>query len=172
VTDTMQTHDLMDELAVLDPETARLHLNDFEELCLRVGDGEPVGPLRLHRAFPVTAAGDFVCLKNMDGKEVGIIRRVADLDRASRAVVEAELARGYFTAAITRVEAIDVEYHVPAWTVATDRGPRRFELRSSHRDLRVLGWRVLIRDADGNRYEIPDLRRLDPASRSLVEEHI
>ena len=86
--------------------------------------------------------------------------------------VEAELERSYFTAAIVRVEAIEVEYHVPTWTVATNRGPRRFELRSSRRDLRVLGWRVLIRDADGNRYEIPDLRRLDEASRALVDQHV
>lgn len=168
----MQTYDLMEEITLLDPKATRLFVDEFEELHLQVGDDEPVGPVRLRRAFPVTAAGDFISLEDGDEKEVGLIRRVADLDRASREVVEGELERSYFTAIITRVEAIDVEYHVPTWTVATDRGSRTFELRSSRQDLRVLGWRVLIRDADGNRYEIPDLRHLDQASRTLVDQHI
>jgi len=53
------------------------------------------------------------------------------------------------------------------------RDPRAFEIYSSRRDVRDLGGgRVLVQDADGNRYEIPDYRRLDPASRALVEEMI
>ena len=53
------------------------------------------------------------------------------------------------------------------------RDPRAFEIYSSRRDVRDLGGgRVLVQDADGNRYEIPDYRQLDPASRALVEEMI
>lgn len=167
-----QTHDLMEELTSLDPKTTRLYVNEFEELCLKVGDGEPMRPLRAYRGFPVTAVDDFISLKDADEEEVALVRRVSDLDRDSRRVLEAELERSYFTATITKVEAIDEEYHIPTWTVTTDRGPRRFELRSSRRDVRVLGWRVLIRDADGNRYEIPDLGQLDQASRAIVDQHI
>jgi len=172
VADDMQTYDLMEELTCLDPKEVRLSVDEFEEFYLQVGSAEPAGPLRPRRAFPVSAAGDFICLEDTDEIEVGVIRRIADLDRVSRAALEAELERSYFTTIIYRVESIDVEYHVPSWSVTTDRGPRQFELRSSRRDIRVLGWRVLIRDADGNRYEIPDLRKLDQASRSLVDEHI
>jgi len=168
----MKTHDLMEELRLLDPAETRVYINEFEELCLQVGDGEPIGPLRARRGFPVTGAADFISLEDGDKKEVGLIRRVGDLDRASREALQAELERSYFTTLITCVEAIDVEYHIPTWRVVTDRGQRSFELRSSRRDIRVLGWRVLIRDADGNRYEIPDLRKLDAASRALVDEHV
>lgn len=168
-----ETHDLMEELTLLDPRSTRLYLDAFEELYLQVDGQEPVGPLRTRRAFPVSAAADFAILSDRDGDEVAIIRRVADLDRASRAVVEAELERAYFKAVITRVEAIDVQFHVPHWRVETDRGPRAFELRSSRQDVRVLGGgRIIIRDADGNLYEIPDYRGLDPPSRLLVESHI
>ena len=59
---------------------------------------------------------------------------------------------------------------MPRWQVETDRGPRTFEIRSSRRDMRVLSaGRILIRDADGNLYEVPDYRQLDPQSRALVE---
>lgn len=167
-----ETHDLMEELHLLDPATARVFVNEFEELCLQVEDGEPVGPLKASRGFPVTGPDDFISLEDGDENEVGLIRRVGDLDRASQEALRSELERSYFTATILEVEAIDVEYHIPTWRVRTDRGPRSFELRNSHRDIRVLGWRVLIRDADGNRYEIPDLRQLDAASRALVDEHV
>ncbi|MFC1526512.1 DUF1854 domain-containing protein [Candidatus Latescibacterota bacterium] len=170
--ETMRTHDLMDEITVLDPKTVRLYLDEFEELYLQVEGSEPAGPLRPRRAFPVRASGDFISLEDKEENEVGLIRRLADLDHESRAVLEAELERTYFTTLITRVEAIDVQYHVPHWQVETDRGTRDFELRSSRRDVRVLGMRVLLRDADGNRYEIPDLQRLDQASRHIVDQHI
>lgn len=168
-----ETHNLMEELALLDAGSTRLYLDAFEELYLEIEGQEPLGPLQVRRAFPVSAAADFAILNDGDGKEVAIIRRVSELDRASRAVVEAELERTYFVALITRVTAIDVQFHVPHWEVETDRGPRSFELRSSRQDLRVLGQgRILIRDADGNLYEIRDYRGLDPASRVLVESHI
>ncbi|MFH1571848.1 MAG: DUF1854 domain-containing protein [Gemmatimonadota bacterium] len=167
------THNLMEELTLLDPRATRLYLSPFGELFLQVDGAEPAGPLRPRRAFPVSAAGEFIALDDGEGKELGVLRRVTDLDPASRAVVEAELARAYFTATITRIAAIDVEFHVPHWQVETDRGPRAFDLSSTRRDVRVLGeGRILIRDADGNLYEIPDYRQLDLPSRLLVESHI
>ena len=52
----------------------------------------------------------------------------------------------------------------------TDRGHRVFEIPSSKRDVRVIDdVRVILRDADGNRYEIVDYRRLDPESVAFVE---
>lgn len=167
------TRDLLQELALLDPGRVRFHLDAFEDLYLTAASGDPVGPLALQCAFPVTCADEFIALKDGDGREVGVIRRLADLDGDSRAAVEAQLAWAYLTATITAIRGIDVRFHVPRWDVVTDRGPRVFELHSSRTDVRVLpGGRVLVRDADGNRYEIPDHRRLDEASRAALEDHI
>lgn len=88
-------------------------------------------------------------------------------------MLAAELERNYFTPRIVQVNAIEVNYHVPKWDVQTDRGPRIFEIRSTRRDILILsGGRILIRDADGNRYEIPDYHRLDPVSQALIETQI
>lgn len=170
---TRETYDLMNELNLLDPGEVRLVLDEFEELYLVRSAGERVGPLAVQRAFPINAEGEFIALKNREGEEVGVVRRVAELERESRAVLEAELERSYFMAEIVRINSIEVEFHVPHWDVITDRGPRVFELRSSRRDVRALGGgRVLVRDADGNQYEIPDYRRLEPNSRGLIEAQI
>lgn len=44
-------------------------------------------------------------------------------------------------------------------------------MQETLRDVLTAG-RVLIRDADGNPYEIQDYRRLDPASQELIEGQI
>ncbi len=166
-----QPYTLKQELNLLDPKRLRLYLDEFEELTVEL-DGVP-RPVTALRAFPLTAADQFVILRHSDGSELGAIRNTSDLNPDSRRVLAAELERNYFTPRIVQVNAIEVNYHVPKWDVQTDRGPRIFEIRSTRRDILTLsGGRILIRDADGNRYEIPDYHRLDPVSQGLIETQI
>lgn len=173
VTDPQPTHDLMTELALLDASDARLWVDAYDELYLRRGDDEPCGPLTVQRAFPLSMADEFLSLKDKDDAEVAVIRRLAELDGDSRAAINDQLQWTYFASTITAVYAIEVKFHVPHWDVETDRGRRIFELHSSRRDVRVLpGGRALVRDADGNVYEIPAVSRLDATSRAIVEDYI
>jgi hypothetical protein len=170
---TESAYAIQEELKLLDPGGLRLCRDAFEDLQVEFQDGRVLGPVAVVRAFPISATGDFVILKDGDGKELGVIRRVAELDPASRQVLEAELERVYFTPRITRIRSIKVDFRIPKWEVETDRGHRIFEISNSRNDIHSLGGgRVLIRDADGNRYEIPDYRKLDPFSYALVEGQI
>ena len=132
------TYDLMEELDLLDPGAVRFFIDAFDELCLEFADGTRHGPLSLRRAFPVSATGDFIALRADKGDELGIVRRLAELDEGSRGAVERELERTYFAPKITAVHSIVTKNHIPRWEVETDRGPCVFELHSSRRDLRVL----------------------------------
>ena len=166
---------LKQELNVLDPKRLRLLLDAFEDMTLELEGRGTFKPVTAIRAFPITDSDRFIILKDKDGKEIGIILNLADLDPRSRSVLAAELERVYFTSKIVLVHNIVEEYHIPKWEVETDRGPRVFEIRSGrhNNDVRSLGsGRILIRDADGNQYEIPDYRQLDPISRALVEGQI
>ena len=166
-----QRHDLAAEVTWLDPEKARFHVDAFEDLNLELAGDRTYGRVRVKRAFPLTRDDRFIVVQDRDGKEIGSLSRLDALDPASRQAVEEELERAYFTPRIQRIAKVTTAYRVPRWEVETDRGPRAFEIYSSRRDIRVLdGGRVLVQDADGNRYEIPDYRRLDPASRALVED--
>jgi len=169
----MDTYDLMRELALLDCSRARLWIDGYDELYLCLGEQEPCGPLTVQRGFPLSKADEFLSLKDKEGGEVAVIRRLQELDADSRAAVHKQLQWSYFASTITTVHAIDVRFHVPHWDVETDRGRRVFELHNSRRDIRVLpGGRTMVRDADGNVYEIPDVSRLDAASRAIVEDYI
>ena len=167
------TYNLRDELTVLDPTGVRFFRDEFDDLCLDLDSGELHPRVSVVRTFPISEAARFLIARDREGVELGIIRDVAELDDASRKVLEEELEQRYFTAEITRVNQIAGRFHVPEWDVVTDRGPRIFEIRSSKRDIRPLGGgRVLVLDADGNRYEIPDYRKLDPVSRALIETQV
>lgn len=165
-------YDLSEEVHLLEPDRVRLSVDAFGDLCLELdGDGDQ-RTVRPALAFPLTAPVDFVVLGDDEG-EIGAIRKLEELDDASRRVLEAALEEAYFVPVITRVEAIQVEFRIPRWEVETDRGVRSFEISSMRSDIRQLGnGRILIRDADGNRYEIPDRHKLDAASRALVDAQL
>ncbi len=168
-----QSRDLAAEVTYLDPDTARFFVDAFEDLNLDLAGDRTYARVRVKRAFPLTADDCFIVVQDREGMEIGSLARLDALDPASRQAVEEELERAYFTPRIQRIAKVTTAHRVPRWEVETDRGPRAFEIYSSRRDVRVLdGGRVLVQDADGNRYEIPDYRRLDPASRALVEEMV
>jgi len=166
---------LEQELNLLDPGHVRIYRDAFEDLILEVEGDQVYREIQVLRSFPVSAGDRFIALRDSEGNELGIIRDISQLDRHSRRILEAELERVYFVPRITRVDTIVERFHIPRWEVETDRGPRAFEVRSGRhgRDVRILGGgRILIRDADGNQYEIPDYRRLDLASQALIESQI
>jgi len=170
-----QEYALKQELNILDPKHLRLFLDEFEDLTLELEGRGTFKPVTVMRAFPVTDRERFIILKDKEEKEIGIVRDLSDLDPESRAALAAELERIYFTPKIVFVHNIEEQFHIPKWEVETDRGPRVFEIRSGrhNQDLRVLGsGHILIRDADGNQYEIPDYRKLDPVSQALIEGQI
>jgi hypothetical protein len=171
--DLTTTYDLAEELTILPPKGVRLFYDEFEDLCLEL-DGAARQPVKASRVFPVSVPDRFVALTDKEGVEVGILSDVSALDEASRQALSTELERDYFHAQITRVLSMTAGgWHTQEWEVETDRGTRAFEIRSNRRDIRHLGGgRILIKDADGNRFEIPDYRTLDPFSRDLIDGQI
>ena len=167
------TYDLQEELDFLDSKDVRIYLDEFEDLTLETGDGSVYQSLTAVRAFPLTSPDRFITIKNEDGSEIGTIGDISNLGPESRSTLLEVLDRSYFIPMIETVIGIEARFNVPEWSVETDRGPRTFEIRSSRRDIRILNdGKILIRDADGNRFLIPDYRRLEPKSRALVESQI
>jgi hypothetical protein len=165
--------DLDGELNLLEAGQVRLRHDEYEDLVLVLDGGETHHEVQVRRGFPLSAQEEYLSLRDREGHELGIIRDLTELDPVSRRVLATELERFYYVPLILRVTRIEERFHVPRWEVETDRGPRVFEIRSGRSDVRVLtAGRVLIRDADGNPYEIPDYRQLDRASQDLIEGQI
>ena len=164
--------DIEKEMETIDPGKIKLYLDGFQDLGVSFDDGREYSKVRAVKAFPLSAAMHFIALRDEEEKEIGIIEDPGQLDGESREALKVELEKSYFMPDIIRINDIDEDFGVPKWDVETDKGHRTFELRS-RRDARMMGrGRVLIKDIDGNRYQIPDYRKLDPRSRDLLEEEV
>jgi len=153
---------------MLDPKRIRLFKDNHGNLKLQVEDDEPV-TVKAIRAFPLTHPDRYIGLCNEDGKEVGMIDKLSDLTPEMRSLIEEALERGFFVPRITRITRISEEFGVTRWEVETSKGPRVFEVRSRE-DIRFLTHRhIIIRDIDGNRFEINDLSALDEQSQALAD---
>ncbi|MBE3577646.1 MAG: DUF1854 domain-containing protein [Limnochordales bacterium] len=162
---------LFQELNLLDPRVSEFYRDTAAGLSLRVGHEEWKG-VRVALAFPLTMRDRYIVVKDRDGKEIGIVKDLAELGEESQRVVREELAKAYFIPKITRINSIEEQFGITTWKVETDRGPRVFEVRE-RRDVRFIGPdHLIIKDVDGNRYEIVNLRQLDPASLSRLESQI
>ena len=59
------------------------------------------------------------------------------------------------------------------WKVETDRGTRRFVTRNAREQAQhPLPGYIILTDATGNRYDIPNAASLDAESRRILEERL
>ena len=149
-----------------------LYRDTFGVLKLkRAPDGEEI-PVRPMRAFPLSDPEHFVALLDGDGNEVALIPNLSDLPEAPRELLLHELEKSYFLPELVRVHDVTDDFGIQRWEVETDRGPRVFEVRGRE-DLRWLHpGHLIVRDVDGNRYEIKRFDDLDTHSRLKIESYL
>ncbi len=175
----MSPYSIEDELNLLDPKKIRIYRDDFNRLRLKVenpeGNGEPP-EVEVAMGFPLTSSDHFVSLVEVkDGKkdkEIGIIEDIKKLDSKSRKILRTELKRAYFMPKIVKINRLKEDHGVMKFDVETERGRREFETRYKEDIRRLTGGRVIIKDADGNRYEIEDYRKLDQRSINLIDSEV
>jgi hypothetical protein len=122
--------------------------------------------------FPISDSSHWVSLVGSDGHEIVCVEDPQQLAADVRAVLEEELARREFVPIIERITWVSGNSEPCEWRVDTDRGPTQFVLKNEE-DVRRLGpHQILIVDAKGIRYQIPDLRSVDAKSRRIVEWYV
>lgn len=131
--------------------------------------GEKFEGLEPRRLFPVTGLRRYITLLDEEGIEKAVIRNVDDLIPESRDVILSSLNEYYLIPKITKLLDSREKYGILKWKVETDRGIKEFDIRNRHHDIKTLyDGRVLVRDSDDNRYEIPDYNKLDKKSYKLL----
>lgn len=151
--------------------------NDFDLTLTAKGQWMLVRPgkedltdVRVRRAFPWSAAEQFISVRGKDGKEVLMIESLTDLPADLAERVREALRRTSLVPKVTRIEKLKLQFGFQSWAVETTAGPVEFRVQERE-DLRFLpDGRFTVKDADGNLYEIPRLEDLDPASRKLLEQ--
>jgi hypothetical protein len=86
--------------------------------------------------------------------------------------LKTELKIEYFMPMITKINSMVENHGVMKFDVETDKGRRIFETRYREDIRKLSGLRIIIRDADGNRYEIKNHRELDQRSMNLIDTEI
>lgn len=136
-------------------------------------DGRVTEPLEPRRLFPVSKRDAYISLLDSEGVERGLIRALTDLDADSRRAIEDSLADYYLVPKILRILSISEKSGTIRWTVLTERGEKRFDVRNRNHDIRVSSdGMVRVRDSDDNRYEIDDYRKLDAKSRAKLISYL
>ena len=128
---------------------------------------------RVTSAFPLSAYLKRVVFFNTEGEEIGCLKNASRLDHKSLELLHEELDKAYFMPRIESIKGIDDYLELELWQVQTNRGTRSFEVRNPRRNVRIISpQRMVVKDVDGNRYEIRDWRMMDRKSLALLSRHL
>ncbi len=122
----------------------------------------------VRRCFPWSEPARFVSLRDDDEEEFALVRDPAELDPASRCVLEEALVAAGFVFEITRVTAIEEEVEIRHWRVETRQGARSFQTHLDAWPRLLPHGGLLVRDVAGDLYHVTDPAALDETSRALL----
>ncbi len=162
-----------------------VHLRDANgEWCFHL-DRDPWNHLRLRDAqgreypevsviplYPVLTPREWVSILSKDGEELVCMKNLDGLAPQERAWIEQELELREFVPQILKVHWVSGTQEPCEWDVETNHGRTRFVLNAEEDVRRVSAWTVHFVDANGCRFRVDDLRKLDSRSRSYVEWYV
>jgi hypothetical protein len=161
------------EKRYLDGKRLRLLAGPSGALCLTLEGDRSYLRVKAARACPISGPDRYISLRDAANKEIGILRDPRELDPDSRRLLAQELRRRYLMPRVLRVRSVTERFGVSTWNVETDRGLREFSVLDHGENVRRLGaGRLTVQDVDGNRFEIPDLDRLDRRSREILDRMV
>ena len=165
------------DLRYLDPEEVRVWRGQDGRLYCTIADELTVLTPMFIRSHPLSDLERYLSIRGVEqkerslavGKEFGLLRNWHRLDPDSYAIVEAELERRYLHPKVFAILSVRDFSGVQVCEFDTDRGLREVTLRDVRDNVIYLGSsRILITDAEGNRYDIEDVDELDPDSRARL----
>jgi hypothetical protein len=150
-----------------------LEYDNWGHLVLVCADGRRFVGVEVARAFPISGPEGFIAICDAEGHELTCIEDPTKLRPEVRQAIENELSRREFVPVVQRIQQVLADHDPSEWRIVTDRGPTTFLMEDSDNDVRRLGdTRILLVDTHGIRYLIPDTRRLDAASRRILERYL
>ncbi|HAZ20292.1 MAG TPA: hypothetical protein DCY75_09005 [Clostridiales bacterium] len=153
----------------IDGDNAKFTRKDLFLVDVEFYTGEKLENVEPRRLFPLSGLTRYIILLDEEGEEQAVIRNLETLIPASRKIVDDCLREYYLIPKIQQIYAANDKFGALKFHVRTDRGICSFSIRNIHADIKVLyGNRVLIRDSNDNRYEIPDYTTMDKESISLL----
>jgi len=129
--------------------------------------------VKVARTFPFELPDNYICVRDTDDKEIGIISDINEFTGEQRDALQGELDRCYFTPKIQRISSVKEQFGYSYWVADTDKGRLSFSIKDTYRNIVKCGnGRFFLCDVEGNRYEIEDIEKLDNKSISKLEIYL
>ena len=160
------------ERIYIDGDMATFTRKDLTLVDMQLQDGRSFENLEPKRLFPVSDRDRFITLLDENGAEQAVIRDITTLPAKERGVIEACLEEYYLIPKIQRILAYEERFDGLTLHTDTDKGPVDIEIRVLITGFRMDGVRALLRDINDNRYEIPDVTRLDNLSKQILGRYL
>ena len=160
------------ERIYIDGDMATFTRKDLTLVDMQLQDGRSFENLEPKRLFPVSDRDRFITLLDENGAEQAVIRDITTLPAKERGVIEACLEEYYLIPKIQRILAYEERFDGLTLHTETDKGPVDIEIRVLITGFRMDGVRALLRDINDNRYEIPDVTRLDNLSKQILGRYL
>ena len=127
----------------------------------------------VRRLMPLSNPDGYISLAADEDTEIGILVNPSELTSESQKILKEELDKRYFTPTIQKVYRVKEQFGIHEWEVETERGHITFAVRGLNQNIKqVPPARLFVTDVRGNRYDIPDYRKLDAQSYQQIQRHL
>ena len=131
-----------------------------------------VEDVRVRRAFPWSMPERFVSIRGKDGKELLMVDDLRALRPGLQDRLRQAIRGSTFIPRIHRIVSLELQFGHQEWEVETDRGTVRFRVQEREDIKMQADGRMSVKDADGNVYELPAERDMDPQTLKLIQQVI
>jgi hypothetical protein len=122
--------------------------------------------------FPISDRGNWISIQSADGTELTVIEDPSQYSKEVSSLLYEELAYRDFVPKLEKVLSVSGNEVPCEWSILTNHGETRFVLKAEDDIRRLSPNEVMIIDAQGGRYRVDDMRKLDRRSRRFIEWYV
>lgn len=153
------------------PDACVFYRSDAGFLGARI-NGEAHDRVILKRALPFKDPDRYICITDVEKKELGIIETIKAFSEEQQELIADELRLRYFCPVITEILSIKEKMGHFYFDVKIGDVKKSFTVKDISKNIRAYGDNVDITDVDGNRFRITDFAAISAKSRRKLEPYI
>ena len=152
--------------------TFTLSRDEWSHLRLTDSAGNIFEDVNVVPLFPISCSQKWVSIVSKDGEELVCLDTLEGITAENNQLLQEELALREFVPIIEKVIRVSGNQEPCEWVVQTNHGETSFVINSEEDVRRVSAKAVTITDANGIRFRVEDLKKLDSRSRAYVEWYV
>lgn len=156
----------------IDLQQLQVRRSAFGQLVVTLPDGRAYEGVEPVRCFPLSHPQEAIALLDAEGHEICLLPSLDSLSPGPRELVTEEMRRRSFAPEIKSIIRCSASNPPCRWEVVTDRGPTTFQIDAEDDIRRLPNGGVVIADAFGVRYSVPDPRQLDHQSQQVLRRFL